>query len=928
MKLAVIPGDGIGPEVVAEGLKVLQGVVPGVAITEYDLGAAAGTAPASCSRTRCCGSCATTTRSCSAPSVTRRCRPASSSAACCCGSRFELDHHVNLRPARLYPGVPGPLAGDKAIDLVVLREGTEGPYAGNGGLLRKDTPHEIATEVSHQHLLRRRAGGPGRVRAGGAACRASTSPWCTRRTSSRTPGSCGAGWSRRCRWSTRTSPSPTRHVDAAMIYLVTDPGRFDVVVTDNLFGDIFTDLAAAVSGGIGLAASGNLDVSRTNPSMFEPVHGSAPDIAGTGHGRPDRHRAVHRAAARPPRPAGGRPPGGGRRRVRPGHPADRAPSAAPGHRRPAGGAGIELIEHRADRDELSHVMSAASAVPPRHAAGAGPSHVAAGRRVPRLRHHPARRRPARGHHLLGRRQARRRHAARRTRRRLHRGRLARRDAQGHRVLRRATSGELRLRTASLVAFGATRKAGVRAQDDPQVRALLDSGAPVITLVAKSDVRHVERALRTTLEENLAMVADTVRLPGGQRAPGVPRLRALLRRVRGRPRLRRAGRGGGGHRRRRRRRAVRHQRRHAADGRSSGSSERSATAPASGSASTARTTPAARSRTPWPRSQAGATHVQCTANGYGERAGNADLFAVVGNLMTKMGLPVLPDGALADMMRVSHALAELANIAPEHPSGLRRLVGVLAQGRSARLGDQGRPGAVQPPRPDPGRQRHAHPDHRDGRPGLGRAQGARARRRPGRPPGGRRPDRRRRQGAGGRSAGRTRPPTPPSSCSSATSSPADGPRRRESPQGVPARVLPGDRREQPRHQRGDFGGDGQGARRRPADHRHRGGQRAGERAGLRAAHARSPSTSREFSQVELVDYKVRILAGIGRHRLDHQGAGLVRARGRRSGRRSACTPTSSRPPGRRWSTRWSTRCGPAAGARHRGLPARPAAGAPD
>ena len=76
------------------------------------------------------------------------------------------------------------------------------------------------------------------------------------------------------------------HIDAAMIHLVTDPGRFDVVVTDNLFGDIFTDLAAAVSGGIGLAASGNLDVSRANPSMFEPVHGSAPDIAGTGTADP------------------------------------------------------------------------------------------------------------------------------------------------------------------------------------------------------------------------------------------------------------------------------------------------------------------------------------------------------------------------------------------------------------------------------------------------------------------------------------------------------------------------------------------------------------------------------------------------------------------------------------------------------------------
>ena len=224
-----------------------------------------------------------------------------------------------------------------------------------------------------------------------------------------------------------------------------------------------------------------------------------------------------------------------------------------------------------------------------------------------------------------------------------------------------------------------------------MRALLDSGAPVVTLVAKSDVRHVERALRTTLEENLAMVADTVRLPGGHTAAGCSWTASTSSTgtrvdrdygVRVAEAAVTAGADvvvlcdtNGGM-------LPMGVERIVARGRAS--------APASGSASTARTTPAARWRTPWPRSQAGATHVQCTANGYGERAGNADLFAVVGNLMTKMGLPVLPEGALADMMRVSHALAELANIAPEHPPGLRRLVGVLAQGRPARVGDQGRP----------------------------------------------------------------------------------------------------------------------------------------------------------------------------------------------------------------------------------------------
>ena len=195
--------------------------------------------------------------------------------------RFELDHHVNLRPARLYPGVPGPLAGDKAIDLVVLREGTEGPYAGNGGLLRKDTIHEIATEVSINTYF-----GVERV-VRDAFERAARRPRKHLTLVHKTNVLVHSGqlWSRVVEEVSMEYPDVSvaySHIDAAMIYLVTDPGRFDVVVTDNLFGDIFTDLAAAVSGGIGLAASGNLDVSGTNPSMFEPVHGSAPDIAGTG----------------------------------------------------------------------------------------------------------------------------------------------------------------------------------------------------------------------------------------------------------------------------------------------------------------------------------------------------------------------------------------------------------------------------------------------------------------------------------------------------------------------------------------------------------------------------------------------------------------------------------------------------------------------
>ncbi|MDQ6658597.1 MAG: 3-isopropylmalate dehydrogenase [Actinomycetota bacterium] len=285
MKLAVIPGDGIGPEVVAEGLKVLGGVVPDIEADTYDLGA---------SRWHRTGELLP-------DSVLRELREHDAILLGAVGDptvpsgilerglllriRFELDHHVNLRPARLYPGVPGPLSGDKAVDLVVLREGTEGPYAGNGGLLRKDTPQEIATEVSLNTYF-----GVERV-VRDAFRRAADRPRKHLTLVHKTNVLVHAGqlWSRVVEEISMEYPDVTvaySHMDAAMIHLVTDPARFDVVVTDNLFGDIFTDLAAAVSGGIGLAASGNLDVSRANPSMFEPVHGSAPDIVGTGAADP------------------------------------------------------------------------------------------------------------------------------------------------------------------------------------------------------------------------------------------------------------------------------------------------------------------------------------------------------------------------------------------------------------------------------------------------------------------------------------------------------------------------------------------------------------------------------------------------------------------------------------------------------------------
>jgi 3-isopropylmalate dehydrogenase len=195
--------------------------------------------------------------------------------------RFALDHHVNLRPVKLYPGVRSPLAGEPAIDMVVVREGTEGPYAGAGGTLRRGTPHEVATQES----LNTAYGVERVVRDafGRAAVRPRRKLTLVHKTNVLTYA--GDLWQRTVDAVAPEFPDVTVdycHVDAASMFFVTQPERFDVVVTDNLFGDILTDLGAAIAGGIGLAASGNLDVSRAHPSMFEPVHGSAPDIAGQG----------------------------------------------------------------------------------------------------------------------------------------------------------------------------------------------------------------------------------------------------------------------------------------------------------------------------------------------------------------------------------------------------------------------------------------------------------------------------------------------------------------------------------------------------------------------------------------------------------------------------------------------------------------------
>ncbi len=280
MKLAVIAGDGIGPEVTAEAVRVLDAVLPGVQKTEYDLGArryhATGDVLPASVLDELREQDAILLGAIGDPSVPSGVLER----GLLLKLRFELDHHVNLRPARLYPGVTSPLILQPGadIDFVVVREGTEGPYTGNGGAIRVGTVHEVATEVSVNTAF-----GVRRVVHDAFERARQRRKRLTLVHKTNVLAFAGALWSRTVQEIAADYPDVEigyQHVDAATIHLVTDPGRFDVIVTDNLFGDIITDLAAAVCGGIGLAASGNIDATRTNPSMFEPVHGSAPDIAG------------------------------------------------------------------------------------------------------------------------------------------------------------------------------------------------------------------------------------------------------------------------------------------------------------------------------------------------------------------------------------------------------------------------------------------------------------------------------------------------------------------------------------------------------------------------------------------------------------------------------------------------------------------------
>jgi 3-isopropylmalate dehydrogenase len=286
IKLAVIPGDGIGPEVVAEALKVLDAVTAdsGVAFekTEYRLGAARflddGQVLPEDEFEQIKQADAILLGAVGGKPNDPRLANANIERGLLLKLRFELDHYVNLRPTVVYPSVESPLKNPGEVDFVVVREGTEGPYVGNGGSIRIGTPHEVANEVSVNTAY-----GVERVVRFAFQQAAARRSKLTLVHKTNVLVFAGKLWRRVVEEVGLEYPEVEvdyLHVDAATIFFVTDPARFDVIVTDNLFGDILTDLAGAISGGIGLAASGNINPDGTFPSMFEPVHGSAPDIAG------------------------------------------------------------------------------------------------------------------------------------------------------------------------------------------------------------------------------------------------------------------------------------------------------------------------------------------------------------------------------------------------------------------------------------------------------------------------------------------------------------------------------------------------------------------------------------------------------------------------------------------------------------------------
>jgi len=282
-KLAVIGGDGIGPEVTKYALEAIELVTRGsgatFTTTEFDLGArrylANGDTLTEADLEALKGNDAILLGAIGDPRVPSGVLER----GLLLKLRFAFEHYINLRPSRLFPGVVSPLADPGKIDFVVVREGTEGPYVGNGGAIRVGTEHEVANEVSVNTAF----GVERTVRYAFELASTRDRKKVTLVHKHNVLVHAGSMWQKIVNRVAEEYPGISHdylHIDAATIFMVTDPERFDVIVTDNLFGDILTDLAAAITGGIGLAASGNINPDGDFPSMFEPVHGSAPDIAG------------------------------------------------------------------------------------------------------------------------------------------------------------------------------------------------------------------------------------------------------------------------------------------------------------------------------------------------------------------------------------------------------------------------------------------------------------------------------------------------------------------------------------------------------------------------------------------------------------------------------------------------------------------------
>lgn len=281
--LAVIAGDGIGPEVVGEGLKVLDAVAKKYDLVftkiNYELGAAYWHKTGETLPDSVMGEIAKSDvillGAVGDPSVPNGVLER----GLLLKLRFAFEHYINLRPAKLFPGVTSPITNNKGIDFLVVREGTEGLYVGAGSIKDEGTNKELAIEESINTYK-----GVERV-IRDAFHRADLRPRkkLTLVHKNNVLTRAGGLWTRVFKEVAKDFPQISTdylHVDAASMFFVTNPERFDVVVTDNLFGDIITDIAAAICGGIGLAASGNINPTGEYPSMFEPVHGSAPDIAG------------------------------------------------------------------------------------------------------------------------------------------------------------------------------------------------------------------------------------------------------------------------------------------------------------------------------------------------------------------------------------------------------------------------------------------------------------------------------------------------------------------------------------------------------------------------------------------------------------------------------------------------------------------------